>query len=1194
MPTSGNQVDVSSTTTYEPAAFLTTLDSAPADLATIINDDIQADLYDPLCSFGFTAMALSPDLSNALALIATSPTSKRLNTVLDSGSTHHIFRDRSAFRTYDTAKELSVTTANCGSLVAMGMGTVTMAIHLAGRTVELTLQNCLHAPDVPVNLFSVGELQENGFRIHFEPGTNSPYTHIIFPTAHATLPNFSLKAEFIHWLSFISCDFGPAVSMSAVAPGNDRFPKISPTPSLWHRRLCHPHIDVTRAVLTKNYVSGVKFSGTFERDKCMPCLIGKSPQQPYSHHGHRASRVGELLHMDTCGPFPVATPSGKKYFNTVLDDCSNFGFTTLVAHKSEAVDFYLGTEAHIERISDQRVLSIHIDNAPEFVARRLGSHFKEHGIMVQAVAPYAHAQNGKVERYIRTLEDGLQTLLADSGLPTSFWGDAVLTVQYLRNRLPTSALPADTTPFEAFYKKKPDISHLRVWGCQCFAIIAPELRSKGGPRRLECIFVGYDEHRVGWRLRDLKGGYHFSRDVIFNESLNARLGSPQSSLTPSTPAQQRVKSITGKDYSSVLQLVSDRHVTRRQLAHQVDEAGGDTQPRRSSRILARSTLAVDPAILLADFVSFVTLSSIVFSAPPIISLSSQELCILEEFLVNPSIALMTTTSNRNWDLTKPPSSYADACARPDAAAWRAAMDREISSLHDMGAFLECDLPAGKKPLTLKWVYDHKIDSDGQIIAGKEKARIVARGFRQRPEDFGETAAPVAKLSSIRLILAWAALKDLEIFQFDCKTAFLHAKLRHDVYSHSFPGWPISRPGRVLKIIAALYGLRQSAYEFYMLFFSLLSGLGMVRCDVDHGVFFGEWVESPDPSVLMPSDGSPLTLIIPIHVDDSLGITNSTQLYLWFLRTLGENLHIVDLGACSKFLSILIIRDRAKRQLSLSSHLYVGELLAEWNMAQCKTAPTPLPVLPPKTLLKDNQPDDDIKPKYQRLVGCLLYLSITTRPDIAFAAMWLGQYASKPTRSHFLLAKHVLRYLAGSASLVLSLGSLPLLSSKLRGHLRVLGCADADWASDSMDRRSISGYCFFFNGSLISWSSTKQRAIALSSTEAEYYALTHALKEAIWMRIFCSLLKFPFTTPFPLFSDNQAALSLSTSESVSARSKHIDIKHHFIRSHIKDGSFSVNWIETSEMPADIFTKPLLPFLFNKHRQSLGLTLLPSLS
>ena len=175
---------------------------------------------------------------------------------------------------------------------------------------------------------------------------------------------------------------------------------------------------------------------------------------------------------------------------------------------------------------------------------------------------------------------------------------------------------------------------------------------------------------------------------------------------------------------------------------------------------------------------------------------------------------------------------------------------------------------------------------------------------------------------------------------------------------------------LVKIVAALYGLRQSAYEFYMLFFPLLSGLGMVRCDVDHGVFFGEWVKSPDPSILMPSDGSPLILIVPIHVDDGLGITNSTQLYLWFLRMLGKNLHIIDLGACSKFLSILIIHNRAKHQLLLSSHLYVAELLAEWNMAQCKMAPISLPILPPKTLLKDNQPDDDVKPKYQRLLRCL--------------------------------------------------------------------------------------------------------------------------------------------------------------------------------------------------------------------------------
>ena len=105
----------------------------------------------------------------------------------------------------------------------------------------------------------------------------------------------------------------------------------------------------------------------------------------------------------------------------------------------------------------------------------------------------------------------MQTLLADSGLPLSFWGHAVSTIQYLRNRLPTSVLPSGITPFEARHGRKPDLSHLQVWGCQCFVIIPPECHSKGGPCRYEVIFVGYEEDRIGWLVRDLKGAYHFSR-----------------------------------------------------------------------------------------------------------------------------------------------------------------------------------------------------------------------------------------------------------------------------------------------------------------------------------------------------------------------------------------------------------------------------------------------------------------------------------------------------------------------------------------------------------------------------------------------------------------------------------------------------------------------------------------------------------
>ena len=154
----------------------------------------------------------------------------------------------------------------------------------------------------------------------------------------------------------------------------------------------------------------------------------------------------------------------------------------------------------------------------------------------------------------------------------------------------------------------------------------------------------------------------------------------------------------------------------------------------------------------------------------------------------------------------------------------------------MGAFQEADLPLGHRAVGLKWVYDFKTDTLGVRIPGKEKACLVAQRYTQRPGQYDETYAPVAKIASVHVLLAWAAVHDLEIYQFDCKTAFLHVKLRHEFYTHPFPGFETSSPSKVLCILDALYGLRQAAYKFYILLMSLLLDLGMICCEVDHGVF----------------------------------------------------------------------------------------------------------------------------------------------------------------------------------------------------------------------------------------------------------------------------------------------------------------------------------------------------------------------
>jgi len=387
------------------------------------------------------------------------------------------------------------------------------------------------------------------------------------------------------------------------------------------------------------------------------------------------------------------------------------------------------------------------------------------------------------------------------------------------------------TSYEALYGKKPNIDNLRVWECHCFAIIPPELHDKCGPRRVECIFVGYHEHRIGWRVCDMNGKYHFSQDVIFNESLAGHLGKKH---PPSlNPTHNRICTITGVDYSDSLDLLQDHHAARlqaRELATDDDVAvsgsgggqirlgkakggvrlngmSGDVElvevPLRCSsqvpvpwKVFSSLSVACDmilPEPVLANFISLLISSEAAFRPTDSVSLLSLEETILTKHLWLTTF-LSSVPLSAQWNLKKEPSSYAEACARLDAAAWWAAMDREISGLKDMDAFLKCNLPPGKKPLTLKWVFAIKTDLDGQIIHGKEKAHVIAQGYCQQPEDFGATAAPVAKLSSVCIVLAWAALQDPEIYQFNCKTAFLHAKLCHDVYCH------LSLAGRCLALV----------------------------------------------------------------------------------------------------------------------------------------------------------------------------------------------------------------------------------------------------------------------------------------------------------------------------------------------------------------------------------------------------------
>ena len=434
--------------------------------------------------------------------------------------------------------------------------------------------------------------------------------------------------------------------------------------------------------------------------------------------------------------------------------------------------------------------------------------------------------------------------------------------------------------------------------------------------------------------------------------------------------------------------------------------------------------------------------------------------------------------------------------------------------------------------------------------------------------------------------------------FDVKTAFLHARLPLDIFVKQIPGFPESDPSTVLCLLVALYGLKQSSHEWYKLLSSTLATLGLHQCEADHAVFIGHWTIPPHSSIPALPSGDPLFLIIPIHVDDGLAVTNSLPLYEWFVKQISTTIDLVCLGPVlnTRYLGQHIIRDRGNKTLHLSQSDLITALLEDWAMTDCKTSAIPLHhnpsnLPPPSPNACPDIPDDKLLISYQRLVGSITYLAVCTRPDLAYVAMALGQFNSAPSRAHLVCAKGVLRYLAGTISLSLQFLSPPPTAQLPERFLPLItyGLSDADWASDEKDRRSISGYSFFFLNSLVSWSSRKQQIVSTSSTESEYYALTNALKEAIWLKLFLTLTKLPTPHPFPIFCDNQSTCIIAKTDTVSSQTKHIDVRHHFIRHHIADGSFSTVWIPTTEMTADIFTKPLTSVPFLHHRDSLGLLL-----
>lgn len=441
----------------------------------------------------------------------------------------------------------------------------------------------------------------------------------------------------------------------------------------------------------------------------------------------------------------------------------------------------------------------------------------------------------------------------------------------------------------------------------------------------------------------------------------------------------------------------------------------------------------------------------------------------------------------------------------------------------------------------------KIKRDAKGNIERYKARLVARGFMQREGvDFTEVFAPVSKHSTLRTLLAVVAEHDLHLHQLDVKTAFLNGDLEEEIYMQQPPGYEQGSPGMVCHLRKSLYGLRQAPRAWHTKLKGTLEELGFRVSLADAGLFTAM------------IDGHQVYLLV--YVDDILVSSSSLTVVESVKRSLGAVFDVRDLGEATFFLGMEITRDRKKGVIKLSQRKAVTDLIAKFQMGNAKSKSTPFT---PSTRLsgEGSKEVDKSRVPYTELVGSLLYIAACTRPDIAHAVGSLSRYMAHPTELHWSLAKGVLRYLIGTVD-------HGVVFTKGAGFL--VGYCDADYAGDVDTRRSTTGYVFTLLGGAVSWSSKVQPTVAMSTSEAEYMAAASAVKEALWFRTLFSDLGFHLSC-VRMRCDNQAALSLLSNPIVSARSKHIDVLHHFARERVARGEVSFEYCSTEHMVADSLTK-----------------------
>ena len=515
-----------------------------------------------------------------------------------------------------------------------------------------------------------------------------------------------------------------------------------------------------------------------------------------------------------------------------------------------------------------------------------------------------------------------------------------------------------------------------------------------------------------------------------------------------------------------------------------------------------------------------------------------------------------------------PKGWRQAMSSKNADKWYKAGEDEVFGLRDMNTWEVSRPIPGVKPIDSKWVFKVKYTPTGEIE--KYKGRLVVRGDSQRAGiDFGEVFSPVAHNTICRMLLSMATACDFEIDLVDVCQAFLNAELQEEIYMRPAPGVTqiLGIPDDSwLKLKRNLYGLKQAPRNWSLTFIEWMTKeQSFKKASIDDCLFYKEFQH----------EGKDVFIMLLMYVDDNIIISNDRTCLDKFKQDMHNKFKIVDKKDISTYLGVQVERSRkpGDKWLKIHQEGYLNEVLAAMNIKKDNplTYSTPLPA---NVQLVKNEGEPYDLDLYRSVIGSLIYLATWTRIDIAYAVSALAAHMANPSRDHHVALKHLLHYLHGTRN-----RGITYHGNDEHGINKLYGFVDADYAGDSNTRKSRTGYVMMMNSGAISWKSKLQTVVANSTTDAEVYAATLAIKEIIYLRDALRRIGLPQATETApdkgttLYEDNEATAAIARTAAHREATKHMAIARAFLRYHHENGTVYITDCFTHMQVADFLTKSL---------------------